>query len=493
MINTFSLKHFRGFEKSGPIPIRPLTCIVGRNSSGKSSILQALLLLRQSMEQRPLGSSVPQLNLRGPLIEAGDFRDLAHGHDVNTPVTFSFDLAVPEHPFQSVGLPLVTLDVPRPSHTRYWNPYSRPVPSSRDQPLTGKTRQASVSFDFLPEPPFGPTLTGLTLAVPGTGEAHFVRTTGERRIQHWRAYLTGLPSRSLGISFPPWSFIPEIHPRGRRAATRSRETRRRFNRFLDTSQRALWHLTSLLSEVRLVGPFRTPPARRYTFTGFGAPDTGVTGERAADLLITEKLLRTAGHLQSGVSFWLRRLGLARAIRVRDVARRSNIFSLEVFGAGTAKSANFADVGFGISQVLPVLVQGLLVPRGAIYIVQQPELHLHPDAQASLADFFLYLASQGITTLVETHSEYLLLRLRRRLAEGVRSLRGGLPRDSSPKTQAIGPDQVSVIYIGEEAGRAEARVLEIGDSFQFENLPPGFMSQAIDDRLLLMKALGRART
>ena len=56
-------------------------------------------------------------------------------------------------------------------------------------------------------------------------------------------------------------------------------------------------------------------------------------------------------------------------------------------------------------------------EGGFYLVQQPEIHLHPDAQAGLADFFIFLASHGINTVVENYSEYLLLRIRRRLAEG----------------------------------------------------------------------------
>jgi len=129
-------------------------------------------------------------------------------------------------------------------------------------------------------------------------------------------------------------------------------------------------------------------------------------------------------LHSALSFWIRHLKLADSLYVKDIAKRLNLFEVDITGAGRGTTANLADVGFGVSQVLPVLIQGLLTRSGGIYLVQQPEIHLHPDAQAGLADFFIYLASYGVITVVETHSEYLLLRLRRRLAEGTRPLAAG---------------------------------------------------------------------
>jgi predicted ATPase len=128
--------------------------------------------------------------------------------------------------------------------------------------------------------------------------------------------------------------------------------------------------------------------------------------------------------------------------------------------------------------------------GGIYLVQQPEIHLHPDAQAGLADFFIYLASYGVITVVETHSEYLLLRLRRRLAEGGIPLSLGLPIEQY-KVPPLSREDVTVLLTGsDKGGNAFVTELEIGDSFQFENLPKGFMSQAMDDRIELLNLIGK---
>jgi predicted ATPase len=75
-----------------------------------------------------------------------------------------------------------------------------------------------------------------------------------------------------------------------------------------------------------------------------------------------------------------------------------------------------NVGVGVSQVLPTLVMSLLAPPGSTLVLEQPELHLHPRVQSILGDFFLGIAATGKQCLVETHSEHLINRARRRIAE-----------------------------------------------------------------------------
>ncbi len=241
----------------------------------------------------------------------------------------------------------------------------------------------------------------------------------------------------------------------------------------------------------MIGPFRQPPTRRYTFAGFGASRSGPSGEQAVDLLITESLLgKGRGQpLLAAVSYWLKALKLTESLRIRDVAKRLNLFEVDVRLAGRTTRSNLVDVGFGVSQVLPVLVQGLLMDRGGIYFVQEPEIHLHPDAQAALADFFIYLTCQGVKCVVETHSEYFLLRLRRRLAEKAKPLSSVLPRIKGPRA-AFSGESLSVLFSHNSGNEADITKLEIGPGFQFDNLPKGFMSQITEDRMALLQAVSK---
>jgi hypothetical protein len=489
MIKGFAVHNFRSFRDSGRISLDPLTCLVGRNSSGKSSILHALMLLRQSNEYPALGARVPQLNLNGPLIEAGDYKDVISGHNPELPLGFVFYLSLPaptraQHEESQTSL--VELDIPRPYERerlmygwRYRHFHLRgELPTS--------ARDVIIELQFLPQPPFGPTLSRLVVDVPNVGKATFVRTSAGQRVQHWRSYFEGMPPKSLDLVFPRASFFPFLNIRRTRLAGKIGLNLRRF---ANITHLGLGEINEFLTESKMVGPFRTPPARRYSFTGFGAVDTGVTGQRAVDLLITERLLGQPGeHLRTALSFWLKRLGLAKSIDVKNLARRSNIFEVLISGAGGVPTANFADVGFGISQVLPVLVQGFLVRRGGTFVVQQPELHLHPDAQAGLADFFLYLASQGINSIVETHSEYFLLRLRRRLAERTKPYLIGLPLELSERSRPPSRKDVSILHVSQTSTGGKLKSISIDKAFQFQDMPKGFMDQAIEDRLALVKAL-----
>lgn len=76
-----------------------------------------------------------------------------------------------------------------------------------------------------------------------------------------------------------------------------------------------------------------------------------------------------------------------------------------------------DVGFGVSQILPVITLCYYVPEGSILIIEQPEIHLHPKVQAGLADVFIdAIKTRKIQILLESHSEHLLRRLQRGVAE-----------------------------------------------------------------------------
>ena len=82
-----------------------------------------------------------------------------------------------------------------------------------------------------------------------------------------------------------------------------------------------------------------------------------------------------------------------------------------------EESSLPDVGFGVSQVLPVITTLFFVPEGSIVLLEQPELHLHPSAQAYLADLLLHVAeTRNLQVIVESHSEHLLTRLQRRIAE-----------------------------------------------------------------------------
>ena len=485
----FTLENFRAFRNSNEFHLAPLTCLVGTNSSGKSSIITAILLLKQSLEQELISSRVTPLMLSGPYCDLGSFRDVIHAHKARSHIGFAFNVPVGllNQSMQEMRGPIVSLDVPR-SQLRGPRFYYSQFASKVDVP---KEHCVKLSLSFVTDEPFGPSLSKIEFDVEGVGYAYFLRTTGGERRQHWRAYTRDLPSKSVDLRYGRQRFFPIVDKREDAYVRSPSRTKQRIKRFLIASELTIQFIQELLAYSEVIGPFRTPPERRYAFGGFSSSRSGPSGEQAVDLLITEKLLKTSRHpLQSAVSFWLQHLKLAKEVSVKDLAKNVNLFQLNLSGVGRTPIENVADVGYGISQILPVIVQGLLMRPGGVYMIQQPELHLHPDAQAGLADFFLYLSCYGIRVVVETHSEYLLIRLRRRLAEGTLDVGRPLPGFRQARLPLF-KERVAILLTTIEGQQSGAKVSELAlsDSFQFENLPKDFMSQAIEDRVGLLKAVG----
>lgn len=483
------LENFRLFQDSGWFKLCPLTCLVGRNSSGKSSVLSAILLLKQSIEQEAMGTALMPLTLSGPYCDLGNFSDVVYNHDESSEISLSLstDFSDLRSMADNRSAPFVDLAVRRPRQYGYGYYYY----GGRYEMELPDKGTIKASFHFSVDEPFGPGLSRFEITVDGSGSASFVRTVSGERREHWRVYTTTLPPKSLALRAAQRTFFPWIEIRTSSYGRSSPRAKHRIRVFVSAAQRLFRFVQQCLVQSDFIGPFRTPPERRYAFGGFNSSRRGPTGEQAIDLLITEALLQKDGKrpLHTALSFWIRHLKLADSLDVKDIAKRLNLFEVDIEGAGLGTKANLADVGFGVSQVLPVLVQGLLMRSGGIYLVQQPEIHLHPDAQAGLADFFIYLASYGVITVVETHSEYLLLRLRRRLAEGAKPVSLGLPIEQRNVPPLTARD-VAVLLTGSDESNARVQQIQIDKSFQFENLPRGFMSQAIDDRIALLNAVGK---
>ena len=139
-------------------------------------------------------------------------------------------------------------------------------------------------------------------------------------------------------------------------------------------------------------------------------------------------------MKGGLEEFGRTSGLFDEIFIRRLGRYEfEPFQVEVRKWGKRRKGgkrNLIDVGYGVSQVLPLLVD-LLDPSGAsLFLVQQPEVHLHPSAQATLASVFCTIAASGRQLIVETHSEYIIDRLR---------------MDIRDRTTALKPDDVSVLF------------------------------------------------
>ena len=238
-------------------------------------------------------------------------------------------------------------------------------------------------------------------------------------------------------------------------------------------------LNSLGERVQYLGPLRDEPRvvwNHWNELAHGLP-VGTRGEYSAAVLsrfgttvvpyTSPDLTVKAGTLAKAVNEWLTYLQIGDTVAARSQGKLGVGFDLKVDG----QLRDLTSVGVGVSQALPLLVGLLSCPSDSLFIVEQPELHLHPGVQARLADFMI-TARRDVALIIETHSESFITRIRRRAAEG-----------------GIDVERVAITFV-EPEGRGSgsvARTLELSEYGDLSEWPEGFLSGAIGDVQAILSA------
>lgn len=433
MLRNVCFTNFKSWPKAD-LACGGITGLFGTNSSGKTSILQFLLLLKQTKEAT---DRLLSLELNGDYVELGTIRDAIHQHDealqIEMEITFERDA------------PLVLLD-----------PATKGAALASDKAFTltsllaiqqqaARTIQLAYKLgghEFVLQQ--RPTGRDFELSHRGDGDFRFVRTAG-------RAW--GLPAPIKGYAFPDQA-----------------RTYYQNAQFLSDLEGAY---ETAIDDIFYLGPLREYPKRDYLWARSRPTDVGQSGEKAIDAILaaTEdaqklNLRRKAPRLpfQAMVAHWLRHLGLIRSFTVQEIAEGSNRWQAKVVTREGASEVLLTDVGFGVSQVLPVITLLLYVPEGSTVLLEQPEIHLHPLAQANLADVLVYAAARRrVQVILESHSEHLLLRLQRRIAE-----------------EAIGANDVKLYFCDIKGGSSVLTSLQLDLLGQIENWPQHFMGDAFGE-------------
>ena len=150
-------------------------------------------------------------------------------------------------------------------------------------------------------------------------------------------------------------------------------------------------------------------------------------------------------------------GLFNQIRIKRLGRKpGDPFQLLV-NLGNGLPANLIDVGYGVSQSLPLIVETVLSNERALLLLQQPEVHLHPRAQAALGSFFVRIVARAKKRLVvETHSDYIIDRIRQDVASG-----------------SIPPEDVVFLYLERRGGKTKVFPLTLDKLGNIEGAPPTY--------------------
>lgn len=425
ILTSLHLRNFRAFEDQ-TIDFAPITILVGPNNAGKSSILGAVRLLAQTVDS-------PDWDIPLLLKEFGTFRDVIFGNKVNRILGFTFGFSV------GSSRPYLEVNFKYRAQRREIILRDFTLRDDQDKPLfkTGYSRD---------------TERQSVRAIPGVKKEITQKLTRPLRVFH---------------------FLPRVMPVKWELDRLKKEQKFSFSYIKNLyevdqiSRKATW----LLQSIQYIGPFREAPLRVYPFSGERPSKLGPSGSGATDILVADFFRRGTRkrELSNLVRDWLAKARIANELQILALGDRH--YEIKLQHPTTMEIENLADVGYGISQVLPVVVAGYNMEPNSIYMVEEPEIHLHPAAQSELGDFFLELYKKHVQCIVETHSEHLITRLQKHVAAG-----------------EIPPEDIVVNYVAAGKRAKEVTKLTLGkDGLFVSPWPGGFFEERLGEALELARA------
>jgi predicted ATPase len=449
MLKRVRISNFRSIRDSGNILFSKLNVFVGPNNSGKSSLLYALLMLKQTLEDK---DPTATLVTAGPHVDLGSYLDIVRGHKPSEMIRLEFDLD--DNIVQSSRLT---------SLTGFFTKANGAFPTSAGDAGPYTKFKVALGFDD--------SANAIGVCSFEMGEKRsktFCR--GERRDGKW--ILDGLPDKlqehvQLGFVH----FVPRFSPRLTRTPAGKTLIEKALNLFAsDFTREAVFSYA--FGALRYVGPVRERIPRYGILGTMPSSQLGPSGENLMRVLsaVGRKGMSMRLVIEE-LNDWLdRRFGLLKNVRIIDVDKAKTVKALLADDPPAHRDVNLAAMGSGISQIVPVVVQTILTPPNGCLMVEQPEIHLHPSAQANLADLFIESAKKKRQLIIETHSEHLLLRIRRRVAEG-----------------RIDPELVRIFFVEKRRGETKVRRLKLDENGHFLRWPKGFFEEGYREALAIALA------
>lgn len=463
MFTHIRAQNFKSWQDTGPVDLSRLTIFFGTNSSGKTSLLQTLLLMKQtttSSDRR----QVLNLGDEGSPLQMG-LGDAMFNQDVNRELDLQFSWSRPERAQGEVE-PLAFHDPLDPDRLLFeaWDVRF----STSLSVINNQLRVEGIDY------------------VTGPADVRLSRVKGrrQRKTSEYKlgSTINGKDNYLMRVQGRAWGLPPPVKCYG----------------FPDEVF-AYYKNSSYLSDLELdlerqfserlfyLGPLRKSPSRRYSWQGSTPSDVGVAGERAVEALLASQARRNPrtntrrfdrrGYairritVEEHVAAWMKELDLLESFDVKQLAEGIDIYRVMVQRHRGSSLVSLADVGFGVSQVLPVLVLLAYVPEGSTVVLEQPELHLHPAVHAGLADIIIEVAAiRKVQVIVESHSEHLLRRLQRRVAEG-----------------KVKTDDIALYFCEYKNGESGLDRLDLSALGQIRNWPDGFFGDLLGESVAMVTA------
>jgi len=409
---------FKSFAERTEVALRPLTILAGANGAGKSTVMQALLLLKQTLES---DYDAGPLRLDGPHVAFSRVEQMLWAGPPQKATTFTLGLHVSgqigyEATFAKGTDGAVPLAITEAKYI-YRDQLSTlsPVPSQEQlsvyvKLLSNLLRDANASKIFnLDIGSVLSLLAGLDIQIPTTSDVQDLSLSGSVKLllpitsDIQDLSLSGSVQRERCFLFVPW------------VTARVSKSESEHIVFLNGPP-AQAHIRRCVQSIIHLPGLRGNPSRTYPAAAVGSSFRGPFTHYVASV-IAEWQRRQDGRL-SRLNDDLFELGLTSYVCAQPVSDVELALRVgRTPGATSSDTVDIADTGLGLSQALPVLVALLVAEPGQLVLVEHPELHLHPRAVRALAGLLQRAIKRGVWVVLETHSDLLLISLQEQVARG----------------------------------------------------------------------------
>lgn len=448
MITDLSFSNFMSWKNLKNFKFGKITGIFGANSSGKTGILNLILLLKQSVDS-PDRKQILNFGTERDYIQLGSFYDIIHCHNTEIPLDIAIGF--------SNNSPLVIFD-----------PEKRQEVLFKDNKLKFLTSisQTKAKRIFVNELTYDFDNTQFHMRKQEKDKYDYALSSksNDKRKNIFKRYTGRVWPLPEPIKF--YGFPDQVRTYYQNAG------------FLFDLQLSF---ETNFSNIYYLGPLRDYPKRQYDWTGTQPNDMGRRGERYVEALLAsrergDKILRKKGvkkySLEEYVAWWLKEINVIDTFFIEEITAATNTYRVKVRRNADSAPVLITDVGFGVSQILPIITLCYYAPEYSTIIIEQPEIHLHPMVQSYLADVFIdAVQKRNIQLIIESHSEHLLRRLQLRIAE-----------------EKIPNDDVKLYFCSMEKDKSEITQIQMDLFGIIENWPKDFFGNEYKDIAEMNKAI-----
>ena len=472
-LKSITIENFKCIGDAVTIPIRPITLLFGKNSSGKSTVLQALRYMAEvwgSPEEADSGG------MKTDYTALGNFQSLVHRHDKKRKIHIRLDFDLSTEELECLN-----------NHLHYGKE------SGADE-LKSLSIEAVTGWDDTNEKTYTESfiyrLNGVEWIWVTPTERQDIFPNDRKRLSELK-YIrvvpvsilieTGAKWISLEDNTKHWNFN---HPYAKRESRKGYSYDRLRCSDLESLSKDVLEgkiqsdiekiVAKNIKNINYLGPFREVPLREFEPKKDPDESLWIKGREAWNILCRDSTLleKTNSYMEDFLNFGYK-------LKVQDFSYRGTTV-LKIHDKENEIDLDLPDVGFGISQLIPVLVLVSATEqsenhntRQSISVIEQPELHIHPAAQVALGDVFIDgIKSSASTFLIETHSEHLLLRLLRRVRETT---------EGEQTDHILTPEDLSIVYVRPTPEGIKFTPISITDDGDFyAPWPEGFFEERVKE-------------